>query len=399
MTKVIEILSNERDYYCSMKFRMIKIDSERKLIYNCDPAMPHNIDFTWLEKNPGNLFNTETNVNERKMMLRNQRNPSCEQNCWPAEDVGAISTRLIRKGNLKTHFDVTTQPEIIDFTIGSDCNLTCSYCLKEYSSAWRNDLTKNGPYSSVITGDDRFILNDKDKIISKISQNSRYNTKHARLLYKELELVSPTLKELVITGGEPFLNNNLLEIVEKSKQTNDIKIFTGLGVEYKRFERILDKLKNYKNVRIAVSAENLGKFAEFNRYGIKSDDFFKKIDLLEQKNIKYVFHSTLSNLTLFGFVDFYNKFSSKIEEYDFVHQPTFMPVYVMDDDSKNVIREQLSSCDYINKDKIIQSLNTQPTDIHIKNLRNFLIEFVKRRPDLSIDIFPSSFLKWMNNVE
>jgi len=386
---------SDRDYYCSCKFRLMKIDAEKKLTYNCDPAMPQNIDFTWLEKNPGKLFNSPLVLDERQMMLENKRNSSCEQNCFKAEDVGAVSPRIIRQGYVKSHTNIVTDPEIIDLTIGSDCNLTCSYCCKEYSSAWRNDLLANGDYSTVKVSDNRWTIDTRDLIISRNSQPVRTGAKHFQLLLDEMKLLSETLKTLVITGGEPFLNNSLLTIIEKVKSVPDIKIFSGLGVEYKRFNQMLDKLKEYTNVRIAISAETLGKMAEFNRYGINYDDFLRKLDLLEEKNIKYIFHSTLSNLTIFDFPNFYNRFKYLVEEYDLVYQPEFMSIYVIDPKSKDKIKEQLSATDFFAKDKIIQSLDLDPTQEQIRNLKMFLTEFTSRRSDLNIDIYPRSFLDWI----
>jgi organic radical activating enzyme len=373
----------------------MKIDAEKKLTYNCDPAMPQNIDFTWLEKNPGKLFNTPLVLDERQMMLENRRNSSCEQNCFKAEDVGAVSPRIIRQGYVKSHTNIVADPEMIDLTIGSDCNLTCSYCCKEYSSAWRNDLLANGDYSTVKMGANRWTIDTRDLVISRNSQPVRTGAKHFQLLLDEMKLLSKTLKILVITGGEPFLNNSLLTIIEKVKSVPDIKIFSGLGVDYKRFNQILDKLKKYSNVRIAISAETLGKMAEFNRYGINYDDFLRKLDLLEEKNIKYVFHSTLSNLTIFDFPNFYNRFKYLVEEYDLVYQPEFMSIYVIDPKSKDKIKEQLSATDFFAKDKIIQSLDLDPTQEQIRNLKMFLTEFTRRRSDLNIDIYPRSFLDWI----
>jgi hypothetical protein len=142
MSKVIKI-NEDRDYYCSMKFRYIKFDLERKTTYTCHAATPHAVNFDWLEKNPGQIFNSPINIEERNQMLRNERNASCEQNCWPAEDEGAVSPRLFQGGVEKTHTDIITMPEIIDLTVGSDCNLMCLYCTKEYSSTWRNDIIRN----------------------------------------------------------------------------------------------------------------------------------------------------------------------------------------------------------------------------------------------------------------
>ena len=268
---------SERSYYCSMKFQFMKIDAESKTYYNCHAAKPHPVDFVWLEKNPGQLFNTDINVFERQQMLVNERNSSCEQNCWPLEDHGGISPRIEQGGTKKTHTQVITTPEIIDFTVNSDCNLSCSYCCKEYSSSWRHDIVNNGNYFFTDYPNSRYNLDSRDKILMQISQNEIKNTKHYQILLDELYAIAPGLKQLVITGGEPFLDNKLIDTLKGLPLNNDavIQVYTGLGVEYKRFERILQNLQklNLKNLSIVVSGENTGKFLEFNRYGNKYDDY------------------------------------------------------------------------------------------------------------------------------
>ena len=76
-------MSVDRDYYCSYKFKYLKVDLVSNATYNCHAAKQHAIDFEWLADNKGNLFNTEINIAERQMMMANQRNSSCEENCWP----------------------------------------------------------------------------------------------------------------------------------------------------------------------------------------------------------------------------------------------------------------------------------------------------------------------------
>ena len=398
---------SDRDYYCAMKFRMMKIDMERKLTYHCDPAAPQNIDFEWLELNSGQLFNNPQVVNERQMMLENTRNSSCEQNCFKAEDVGAISPRILRQGYIKTHSDIIAEPEIIDLTLGSDCNLTCSYCLKEYSSAWRRDLLTNGNYDTVKIDDDRFTINVKDLVINRNSQPVRVNTNHFQLLLNETQILSKSLKTLVITGGEPLLNNSLFDILDKVSDVPDIKIFTGLGVDHKRFSKIVEKLKKYSNIRLSVSAESAEKIYEFNRYGAKWDDFVTKTNILEKSDIKFGFHSTLSNLTIIRLPKFYEIFKNKISSYDLVYNPDFMAVYVLDDHTKQRIIDNLNTLDSslsdwqhksLSKKFIIQSMQAEPTQKQRDNIREFLKEFTRRRPDLDVTIYPKEFLDWMDYV-
>jgi organic radical activating enzyme len=390
-----------RSYYCSMKFRFLKIDLNKTTIYTCDAAAPNRVNLDWVESNPGQLFNTDSTVNDRRLMLQNIRNSNCEQNCWPAEDKGSVSPRLHRKGDIKTHTEIYQTPEIIDITINSECNLSCSYCCKEYSSSWRKDIIKNGDYK--ITGlADRYQLTPKDLVIDQLSQSDAKSTRNYQLLLNEVKLAAPTLKKLYVTGGEPLLDNYLVEtLLDISFNPEiDFNLFSGLGMSMSRFTKLLDKLSalsnKYKNFRLKISAESLDKFYEFNRYGNTWQDFQEKIDLLKQRNIKFIFHSVMSNLTLFGFYDFYNKFRDIDFNIDFVHQPHMLSPHVLDEDSKTVIRNQLSTLDFKYTPELFKSLEPTPTDLEKLNLKEFLLEFTTRRPGLTLDIFPKSFLKWMD---
>lgn len=384
-----------RDYYCNVKFQGMKIDLEKNLTYNCDAARPHQIDFNWLDKNPGQLFNNVITVNERNMMLQNDRNSSCEQNCFSAEDVGAISPRLIRKGYNKSHIDPIANVKILDLTIGSDCNLTCTYCLKEFSSAWRKDLEHYGNYP-IIFDDERYMLNNKDVAISKLSQNEKYNKKTFQKILQEIKLMSENANVVIITGGEPLLNNKLFDILDMIKHVAKIKVFSGLGISLSRLDKILNRIKDLDNIEFILSCENIDSYFEFNRYGNIWTDYEKKLNLLVQSKINFKFHSTLSNLSLFGFYDFLQKFRDNGIEYDFVHKPDFMAVYVMDDQSKNRIRKFFENDVLPWKDQIFKSLEVNPTELQIQNLKIFLKEFAKRRNIDISDLYPKSFIKWIN---
>lgn len=382
----------------------MKIDAESKTYYNCHAAKPHPVDFVWLEKNPGQLFNTDINVFERQQMLVNERNSSCEQNCWPLEDHGGISPRIEQGGTKKTHTQVITTPEIIDFTVNSDCNLSCSYCCKEYSSSWRHDIVNNGNYFFTDYPNSRYNLDSRDKILMQISQNEIKNTKHYQILLDELYAIAPGLKQLVITGGEPFLDNKLIDTLKGLPLNNDavIQVYTGLGVEYKRFERILQNLQklNLKNLSIVVSGENTGKFLEFNRYGNKYDDFIKKVNLLKSSKINLMFQSTITNLTIHDFHNFYEKFKDYKFLVSFSYEPFIMAPYVLDPDSKLQIKHNSKDLPEYYQKMILDSIVAEPTNQQRINAADFLKEFVRRRPDLSLSIYPESFLSWLglNNV-
>jgi len=391
---------DNREYYCSQKFRFIKIDLESNTMYTCDAAKSHNIDLQWLEKNPGQLFNNEININERRMMLQNRRNSSCEQNCWPAEDRGTLSPRLLRNGNVKTHTEIYTQPEILDLTINGNCNLTCSYCCKEYSSAWRQDIINNGNYK-ITQADSRYQAETKDYVLNKLSQSTIKRSKHYQLLLNEIRLMSPGLKTLYVTGGEPLLDNQLIDILIDLPLDPlvEFKLFTGLGMSMSRFKLLLGKLetinKKYVNFQLKISAESTDKFFEFNRYGNKWNEFLEKIELLKTQNINFIFHSTLSNLTLFKFVEFYKIFEKYTFTFDVANQPTMLAPHILDIDSKQMIQQSLTELSPDLAMSVLQMMQATPTEMEKKNLKEFLTEFVSRRPDLDLKIFPTTFLTWL----
>ena len=359
--------------------------------------MSHPIDFEWLRHNPGNLFNTDVNVTERQMMLDNQRNPSCEQNCWKAEDQGAQSPRLISKGTKVTHTETRIAPEIIDLTIGADCNLSCSYCCKEFSSTWRRDIVINGDYKIDSIIDDRYTATTKDRVLLKISQPELKNTEDYQILLNEINLAAPTLKKLIVTGGEPLLNNFLIDNLQNLKLSKQctVKIITGLGVSRSRFIKILNKLKHTPNLEIEISGETTEQLFEFNRYGAKWNEFVEKINLLKQNSINIMFNATISNLTVFGFKKFYEIFNKEKINLTFAYQPMMMAPYVLDDNTKQHLIQEFKSLPLDMIESLTKSITATPNEIERLAIRDFLKEFTARRKDLTLDIFPETFLQWL----
>lgn len=379
-----------------MKFRYLKIDLRRNTTYNCHAAEPHKIDFEWLAKNSGNLFNSDVNVSERSMMLRNERNPSCEQNCWAAEDRGAVSPRMFQGGSTVTHTTIKTTPEIVNLDINSDCNLTCSYCCKEFSSAWQRDLMNKGDYQIHGVDDFRYKVVDQDRLLYKLSQNELHNLSRYKMLLDELTSYKSTLKKIEVTGGEPLLDNHLIQLLTKLDLNDncEIVVYTGMGLSESRFEKVIQQLSRIKNITIKVSAENIGKFLEFNRYGINWPEFQNKIEILN-RHISWHFHSTITNLTVFGFCDFANRFQDKHIDLTFAYQPRFMSPFVLDETSKQQVLQQIKTLRPDFQDQIANSIKDTPTEDERLAVKDFVESFVGRRPDLSVDIFPESFLQWI----
>ena len=219
-------------------------------------------------------------------------------------------------------------------------------------------------------------------------------------MLNEVKLAAPNLKTLYVTGGEPLLDNQLIDILDSIQFNPEINfnLFSGLGVSMSRFSMLLDRLSSlsnkYKNFRLKISAESTDKIYEFNRYGNTWQSFQEKIDLLKQRKIKFIFHCTISNLTLFGLSDFLYRYKNIDFTIDFVHQPHMLSPHVLDDSSKRIIREQIKDLECKQVSSLLKAIEPVPTSIEKLNLKEFLLEFTKRRLNLSLTVFPKSFLDW-----
>jgi MoaA/NifB/PqqE/SkfB family radical SAM enzyme len=211
----------------------------------------------------------------------------------------------------------------------------------------------------------------------------------------EINSFSSGLKELVITGGEPLLDNQLFEVLDAvANNSATINIYTGLGVDTQRFVRMLERIKKIPNVLITVSAECTEKFYEFNRYGNKWKDFTDKVELLQASGIDFRFSTTITNLTVFDLPKFIRHFSDRRIGLVFVNQPSMMAPYVLDSDSKRAILQDIQSLPENFQEQISKSIQATPSQTQQQNMSEYLVEYASRR-NLDMSIYPPSFLEWL----
>jgi len=383
--------SNATDFYCSQKFTWLSVDLEKRLTYSCCKAYPEKVNLSWLKKNPGQIFNTELLKAERQSMLDNIPVESCRTACWIPESQGFTSRRL-QFGQEKTHVNIVAQPESLNIILGSNCNLTCSYCCKQYSTSWLHDIKDNGQYLEST----RFEILPIDHVLLEISQNEHKQTDAFDTLIKEIKSFD-NLKKVDVTGGEPFLYNGLPTLLEHVPHSVEILIYTGLGVDHTRLKNQINKIKHMPNLKIVVSAENVDKFYEFNRHGNTYNNFEQNLKLLLDAGLAVSFNSVISNLTIFGLAEFANKYSHVSINYDFCRDPDYLGINVLDNNSKEQLIKSIEASSISIKDTIIQNMSVKTTLEQQKNCSVFVKEFARRR-NLDLDIFPNTMLGWLNHV-
>lgn len=364
---------------------MLSIDLEHQNLQSCCSAFPDKINTSWLQQNPGKMFNSPMLQNERQDMLNNLPVASCEDTCWKSERNNIPSRRIIMKSDLITHTSINAVPEVLHINLGSDCNLTCVYCTKQYSKAWLKDVDTNGVYFD----DDRFNITPVDSIVLKLGQNKIKSSQSYQLILEEARNYK-SLKEVLITGGEPFLYNGLSELLNNLDCETPIKVFTGLGVNTNRLQNILNQITN-NNIEFVVSAETTGNLYEFIRYGNSYNKFLRNFEILE-KSFNVSLSVVLSNLTIHGLPKFENDFGKyKRHHTIFCTSPDYLNVNVLDKISKKNLEQ--FNFNFLDKE-IKQTLQVEYTSDAKNKLKLFLHEYARRR-NLSLKVLPESFVQWI----
>lgn len=147
----------------------------------------------------------------------------------------------------------TSEVNYIDLRISNKCNFKCIMCCDMYSSAWENDLKKIYP-----------------DYVAPSSVELSVNWK------EDFKNISPSVKFIYFSGGEPFIMNEtfeLIELIEEDKKNISIFVNTNLSTLTYKDKFVLDYFKDFKKVVFHISCDGFGEIGEYIRFGFKSEKF------------------------------------------------------------------------------------------------------------------------------
>jgi len=382
------------DYYCQQKFDRVEVRLYDGFVRACCQSQPYRIKKSDIVGKPIGFFNYPEIIKEREMMLANVKVPGCES-CWKFEEHNLPSRRTNFDSRKRIYNETFCSPKTVHLVISNTCNQTCVYCCKNYSHTWLNDVAENGNYD--LDGDEnRHQLNNQDRIMIQLKQPDLHQSVLEKIILQQMSECENT-EHVIITGGEPFLDNFLIEIVDNLKELNQLTIVTGLHVQPNRFSKLTNDLLDLKvnNLCIKISGENIEQFHMFNRFGSDYKEWIANYHTVKS-NFKYFFEPVISNLTMFGIADFIELHSDEIMDYNILADPEYLMASLLDDESKSMIQKRLEGLKNPKINELISIMNS-PADIsHKANLHKYFYEFARRRR-LDTGIFPSTFHRWLEN--
>lgn len=224
----------------------------------------------------------------RQDFLDAKRPASC-QRCWAEEDAGRTSKRQwhIRKfakhtAEVDWYNKLPNHLWLLDLKLGNICNLKCRICGTWSSSKWAQEEIQYQTISSP----------KETRAYMQLKQGEW--PRKSPTFWEDLKTLLPHIKYFEFTGGEPFLINEhieLLQLVVDLGYANDISIHYNTNGTV--WNQALEKVwAPFKNVEIAFSIDNVGTRFEIERSGAKWNDVQENIEQAKR------FRSRSPNITL-----------------------------------------------------------------------------------------------------
>ena len=203
----------------------------------------------------GEYLHGDDMENHRQNLLSGSVPRSNCKLCAIPENNGMISIR--KKLNSKPWASDKKNIKLLDVFFGNTCNLGCVMCTPEYSSFLSNEMYKVG-------------LID-------------YQIKHKNNIGIAIDTIDqlPELISVSFIGGEFFLIEDNIKILEKIKQRNLTATIITNGTIIN--QQMIKMLKEIKNLEIRISIDGYKEGFEFIRYPAVWNDWVNNVALLRQE--------------------------------------------------------------------------------------------------------------------
>jgi MoaA/NifB/PqqE/SkfB family radical SAM enzyme len=203
----------------------------------------------------------------RDNLSKGIKDSNCEK-CWSLERQGIDSPRIteIKFGEYQDRKSQSAQLEILDISLGNQCNLKCRTCHAGDSSTWAREQWDLGDRTTDFKDFQKNIIRlerPRDAFVESIKNSSL-----------------ATARELHFFGGEPFLMKSTWDIIDhaRKQQLQDqliISFNTNMTIWN---EDTISLLDDFQGVDIAMSIDGVGSGFEYMRHPAKWKDVRNNID-------------------------------------------------------------------------------------------------------------------------
>ncbi len=300
------------DFYCPLPFSHFSSSPDGRYKPCCvAKASP----YTTKDKSPLEFFRSDVMEQLRRDMAAGQITDHVIDYCKRCLITEAQSGHSKRIEEVKKNGRVLDTGKFSSIKLklfGNLCNLKCVMCAPLQSSKWAAEIIEHGPLTiedqSVPDGAREEIAHATEWPIREFPADkaviSPFQQMDKAKFYSDMEHIIPRLKKLEFTGGEPLINQDILEfirwIIGKGWNKDLALKFVTNGT---CFARDLSFLGKFKKVRLSISVDGIGARGEYLRYGTKWPQLRENIIRYQDiKNLKVVGNTCITALNI-GYLD------------------------------------------------------------------------------------------------
>lgn len=401
------VRDNVPENFCLYPFIHLNVDPDGR----ARPCCKYKVgDASWQQDVPkmpdvnlDELWNQEELQELRSAFLRNEKPSGCKA-CWDEEAAGIPSMRKLYENGGKTYPVATffshiprQSPKNLDLKLSNICNLKCRICTPFLSSQWIKEHKD---------------LNISDENIIKIyTGNAREKLTENPDNLLVLEKWARDVNHIEFYGGEPLLqqeHDQVLEVIYNHGRPNITELFYNTNGTICN-EKFFGIWKNFKNVSVSLSIDDIGDRFEYQRKNAKWNEVKENISLF--KKYKEVYKVNL-DLKLYITVGIFNVFYLKeilneLQAFDLpivfniVHYPHHYSLVNLPDEIKAVLENKMKALDTTGItfldwsptiDNLIRYMNDRPyNQSEYRNFWFYVRTHDRYRNESFNDVFPELY--------
>jgi organic radical activating enzyme len=319
-TYVYNKLNEVSPSFCLAKWFNVSIHIPTGKTHSCYHPPSHVIPLEEIVIDVSALHNTKHKKEQRKLMLEGNRPSECNF-CWQTEDSGdQLSDRAYRskdvyeEGLIQEALDTgaigNPNPRYVEVNFNQACNLKCAYCSPHLSTAWYQEVERDGAY----------ILSDRWhndlSWIKRMNIDNGPDNPYVTAFWKWLPIIYPTLQTFRMTGGEPLMDKNTFKmfdyVCEHPKPDLHLSITSNCcppGNQWDKFMISLKKITENNAIdhfMLFCSLDSWGPQAEYIRNGLDFKLMLKNVTDFLVKSDKHslTFIITFNALSYTGIVSY-----------------------------------------------------------------------------------------------
>lgn len=230
------------------------------------------------------LWNSEKLIEIRSLNLKNQLPGEFCKACVNSEKNGNISRRIDTQ-EFYQGWNTSKKLRSLDIKLGNLCNLKCTICGPESSTAWLPDAKKLG-----------------FNIDTNLFYDKHYNNT-LQLDIDDAEVIKD-LEMIKFWGGEPLINENhakILELLDQHQILKNCRVVYNTNATHTVSDKVLELWSRAKLVELYFSIDDIGDRFNYQRYGANWNQVLKNLNWfyyqLPSNHLMYIM-TTISYLNL-----------------------------------------------------------------------------------------------------